>query len=378
MNKTALHSMHIAAGARMVPFAGYDMPVQYTGIKAEHLHTRTYAGLFDVSHMGQLSISGSEVVRELEYLLPVDLETMTIGQQRYTFFTLENGGILDDLIIARTGEQSFYLVVNASRKVEDLAHLNQYIENSTIKRLDDFSLLALQGPMAAKALVSVFPELEENVNSLKFMRSISTVLDVDSQAVEVRISRGGYTGEDGFELSIPNDSATSTAQQLVANGIVQWVGLGARDSLRLEAGLCLYGHDLDTDTTPVEAGLNWSITPSRRVGGEKSGGFIGADIILQQLDKGVKRIRQGFLVDGKSPVREGAIIVDDQNVACGRVTSGGFSPTLNRAIFMSYIDTLSLDNALKNDKPLYALVRAKKVPVTPCKMPFVAKGSASV
>ena len=377
MNKTALHPMHIAAGARMVPFAGYDMPVQYTGIKAEHLHTRAYAGLFDVSHMGQLSISGSEVVRELEHLLPIDLEAMAVGQQRYTFFTLENGGILDDLIIARTGEQSFYLVINASRKVEDLAHLNQYLQNSTIKKLDDFSLLALQGPMAAKALVSVFPELEDIVRSLKFMRSISTVLNVDDQAIETRISRGGYTGEDGFELSISNHSAATIAEQLVANSLVQWAGLGARDSLRLEAGLCLYGHDLDTDTTPVEADLNWSITPSRRIGGEKPGGFIGAEIILQQLDKGVQRIRQGFLVDGKTPVREGAMIVNDENMACGCVTSGGFSPTLNRAIFMGYIDTLHLDKALKDGKRLYALVRGKKVSVAPCKMPFVAKGSAS-
>ena len=377
MNKTALHPMHIAAGARMVPFAGYDMPVQYTGIKAEHLHTRAYAGLFDVSHMGQLSISGSEVVRELEHLLPIDLEAMAVGQQRYTFFTLENGGILDDLIIARTGEQSFYLVINASRKVEDLAHLNQYLQNSTIKKLDDFSLLALQGPMAAKALVSVFPELEDIVRSLKFMRSISTVLNVDDQAIETRISRGGYTGEDGFELSISNHSAATIAEQLVANSLVQWAGLGARDSLRLEAGLCLYGHDLDTDTTPVEADLNWSITPSRRIGGEKPGGFIGAEIILQQLDKGVQRIRQGFLVDGKTPVREGVMIVNDENMACGCVTSGGFSPTLNRAIFMGYIDTLHLDKALKDGKRLYALVRGKKVSVAPCKMPFVAKGSAS-
>ena len=377
MNKTVFHSMHVAAGARMVPFAGYEMPVQYAGIKPEHLHTREQAGLFDVSHMGQVSISGADVVRELEYLLPVDLEAMAIGQQRYTCFTLENGGILDDLIIARTGDQRFYLVINASRKAEDLAHLNQHLHTSTIEKLDDFSLLALQGPMAAKALVDVFPELADTVSSLKFMRSATTVLNLDQQAVDIRICRGGYTGEDGFELSIPNDSAILIAERLVTNELVQWIGLGARDSLRLEAGLCLYGHDLDTGTTPIEAGLNWSITPSRRSGGAKSGGFIGAGKILEQFDNGVQRIRQGFLVDARLPVREGVMIVDDEDTECGCVTSGTFSPTLNKPVFMAYVNTPNLEQALKGDNRLYALVRNKKVPVTPCKMPFVAKGSAS-
>lgn len=377
LNKTALHAMHLAAGARMVPFAGYEMPVQYSGIKAEHLHTRSDAGLFDVSHMGQLLVSGASAARELAYLLPIDLQAMAIGQQCYTFFTLENGGILDDLIIARIDRNSFYLVVNAARKAEDLSHLCRYLSDSVIEPLNEQSLLALQGPMAAKSLLGAFPELDGLVQSLKFMRSTATVLTVAGRSIEVRICRSGYTGEDGFELSIHNDDVPLIAAKLVADDLVRWVGLGARDSLRLEAGLCLYGQDLDTHITPIEARLGWSIGHTRRTAANTAGSFIGAATILAQLDKGVCRLRHGFWVDGKTPVRAGAIIADERGVPCGRVTSGGFAPSLNKPILMAYIDSSHPVKSLAIDKPLYAQVRGKAVPIVPAKMPFVVRDSAS-
>lgn len=367
LKRTALFDMHVAVGARMVPFAGYEMPVQYSGIKAEHLHTRAKAGLFDVSHMGQLLVSGADAAVELEKLMPANLQQLTPGQQRYSFFTLPNGGLLDDLIIARRSEDSFYLVVNASRIDEDLEHLRASLVQSEIEVLDQRSLLALQGPKAAEVLGGVFPALKAVVDDLAFMHFADVQIELDGKQADITLCRSGYTGEDGFELSIPDQFAPSVAQLLLGCNDVDWVGLGARDSLRLEAGLCLYGHDIDETTSPVEAGLAWCIDKDRRKSGEKPGGFLGADAILEQLDSGVSRHRAGFIVDAKVPVREGAEIVDADGLQCGKVTSGGYAPSLSKPILMAYVDS----TVLSEQRGLFAIVRGKRIPLIQSKMPFV-------
>jgi len=371
LQRTALYDMHVAAAARMVPFAGYNMPVQYEGIKAEHLHTRKAAGLFDVSHMGQLLVSGEFAARELEQLIPVSLEGLGIGQQCYSFFTLPNGGLLDDLIIAKRSGDSFYLVVNASRKADDIAHLREHVKTASVQELDDRALLALQGPKAAAALMAVFPELGATVAQMPFMHSASIDLALDDALIEIALCRSGYTGEDGFELSVPATSAQAVASALLNHADIEWIGLGARDSLRLEAGLCLYGHDIDKDTSPVEAGLGWCIHEDRRVGGKNPGGFPGADVILEQLDKGVRRRRKGFVVDGKVPVREGAEILDADGARCGVVTSGSYSPVLGKPVLMAYVNSEALDD----QRALSAIVRGRQIPLIQTRLPFVKKAS---
>lgn len=358
--RTPLHDLHVELGARMVPFAGYAMPVQYpAGVLKEHTHTRTRAGLFDVSHMGQVRLSGSEAAAALESLVPVDVLDLPQGMQRYAVFTNEQGGILDDLMVANNGDHLF-LVVNAACKQQDVAHLRRYLSGRCqVEELSDRALLALQGPEAAAVMARLAPETARMV----FMH----VARVNLVGVECFVSRSGYTGEDGFEISVPNDKAEELARLLLAQPEVAPIGLGARDSLRLEAGLCLYGHDMDAATTPVEASLGWALSKVRRADGARAGGYPGADVILRQLSEGVARKRVGLLVKDRMPVREGAELVDGEGRAVGRVTSGGFGPTLGAPAAMGYVATASSQPGTA----LQAIVRGKPVPVEVAKTPFV-------
>ncbi|MGV3653450.1 MAG: glycine cleavage system aminomethyltransferase GcvT [Noviherbaspirillum sp.] len=359
--RTPLYSLHRELGARMVPFAGYEMPVQYpAGVLKEHKHTRDQASLFDVSHMGQLRLSGPDAAGALETLVPADIAGLGPDRQRYAFFTNEVGGILDDLMVANRGDH-LYLVVNAARKRHDLAHLQTRLaESCQVEELSDRALLALQGPAAAAVLARLAPASA----GMAFMESALLELD----GVPCLVSRSGYTGEDGFEISVPAAAAEQLARDLLAQPEVAPAGLGARDSLRLEAGLCLYGHDIDTVTTPVEAGLAWAVPSVRRAGGARAGGFPGADAVLRQLAQGVGRKRVGLLVRDRLPVREGAALEDGAGRAVGHVTSGGFSPTLGQPVAQGYVDTAhaAIGTALA------AIVRGKPVPVEVVRMPFVA------
>ncbi|MCK6188710.1 glycine cleavage system aminomethyltransferase GcvT [Pseudomonas sp. EYE_354] len=360
--KTPLHALHIELGARMVPFAGYDMPVQYPlGVMKEHLHTRDQAGLFDVSHMGQIRLTGANAAKALETLVPVDIIDLPVGMQRYAMFTNENGGILDDLMVANLGNDELFLVVNAACKDQDLAHLRQHIgDQCTIEPLfEERALLALQGPAAVKVLARLAPQ----ASKMTFMQFASLRL----LGVDCYVSRSGYTGEDGFEISVPAANAESLARSLLAETEVQAIGLGARDSLRLEAGLCLYGHDMNSETTPIEASLLWAISKPRRTDGARAGGFPGADRIFTQQQTGVSRKRVGLLPQERTPVREGAEIVDEHGTVIGSVCSGGFGPSLGGPLAMGYLD--SAFTAL--DTEVSALVRGKKVPLRVSKMPFV-------
>ncbi|CRM78178.1 glycine cleavage system T protein [Pseudomonas sp. FH4] len=360
--KTPLHALHLELGARMVPFAGYDMPVQYPlGVMKEHLHTRDQAGLFDVSHMGQIRLTGANAAKALETLVPVDIIDLPVGMQRYAMFTNEQGGILDDLMVANLGNDELFLVVNAACKDQDLAHLRQHIgELCQIEPLfEERALLALQGPAAVKVLARLAPE----VIKMTFMQFAPLRL----LGVECYVSRSGYTGEDGFEISVPAASAESLARSLLAETEVEAIGLGARDSLRLEAGLCLYGHDMNTETTPIEASLLWAISKVRRADGARAGGFPGADRIFTQQQTGVSRKRVGLLPQERTPVREGAEIVDEHDTVIGTVCSGGFGPSLGGPLAMGYLDMAF--TAL--DSEVSALVRGKKVPLRVSKMPFV-------
>lgn len=357
---TPLNQLHLELNARMVPFAGYEMPVQYPdGIMAEHLHTRAAAGLFDVSHMGQVIVSGAGVARALERLVPVELESLPINRQTYALFTNEQGGILDDLMIARWAEDTFFLVVNAACKEQDLAHLRANLSGFAIDYLDGRGLLALQGPAAAEVMAQIAPEASE----LIFMNGCHISID----GADCYITRSGYTGEDGFEISVPAGAAEALARKLLSYEQVKPIGLGARDSLRLEAGLCLYGHDLDTTTTPIQAALLWSISKSRRSDGGKAGGFPGAEVIFAEMAAGAVRKRVGLAIEGRAPVREGAEIVNEAGEQVGVVTSGGFGPTLEAPLAMCYVqaDYATVGTALS------ALVRGKPRPVTVAKMPFV-------
>lgn len=360
--KTPLHALHLELGARMVPFAGYDMPVQYPlGVMKEHLHTREHAGLFDVSHMGQIRLSGANAAKALETLVPVDIIDLPVGMQRYAMFTNEQGGILDDLMVANLGNDELFLVVNAACKDQDLAHLRKHIgEQCSIEPLFEArALLALQGPAAVKVLARLAPE----VTRMTFMQFASVRL----LGVDCYVSRSGYTGEDGFEISVPAANAESLARSLLAETEVQPIGLGARDSLRLEAGLCLYGHDMNTETTPIEASLLWAISKARRSDGARAGGFPGAEKIFSQQQTGVTRKRVGLLPQERTPVREGAEVVDEQGTVIGTICSGGFGPSLGGPLAMGYLD--SAFTAL--DIEVSALVRGKKVPLRVSKMPFV-------
>ncbi|PYF84905.1 aminomethyltransferase [Marinomonas alcarazii] len=359
MKRTALCDLHVASGARMVEFAGYEMPVQYPlGVMKEHLWTRENAGLFDVSHMGQVILRGENVKAALEAILPVDVLGLAEGTQRYGMFTTDKGGITDDLMFANWGDEIF-MVVNAGCKEQDFAYLQSTLVGCEVEIVNDRSLLAIQGPKARE----VFARMVPDAATVTFMQSEK----MSWQGVELWVSCSGYTGEDGYEVSVPNEHAEDFVNALLAFEEVEWIGLGARDSLRLEAGLCLYGHDIDTTTTPVEASLNWAIQKVRRLEGDRAGGFPGADIILAQFADKPARKRVGFLVDGRAPVREGVEIVNASGEVKGVVTSGGFSPTLAKPIVMAYVAAQSLDSS----EALFANVRGKSIPLTQTSMPFV-------
>ena len=360
LKHTALFNLHQRLGAKLVPFAGYEMPVHYPlGIKKEHLHTRAQAGLFDVSHMGQIRLRGKRAAAALERLVPVDIIDLPKGCQRYALFTNEQGGVLDDLMVTNAGDHLF-LVVNAGCKEQDIAHLQLHLKDQCeIEVLTNHALLALQGPAAAHVLAELAPESAEMV----FMTARTLVLN----GVECLVSRSGYTGEDGFEISVPNQHAEALAQLLLANELVEMIGLGARDSLRLEAGLCLYGHELTPAITPVEASLLWALSKTRRPDGARAGGYMGAEKILAQIANGVERKRVGLKPLGKMPVREGAELVDEAGNVVGFVSSGGFGVSLNAPVAMGYLPTeLAQAGTLVN-----ALVRNKSVPMQVVTLPFV-------
>jgi len=370
LKRVPLHDLHVTRGGKIVPFAGYEMPVQYAaGVLKEHLHTRAAAGLFDVSHMGQIVLrpkSGKveDAARALERLVPQDILAVPPGRQRYALFTNNQGGILDDLMVANFGDRLF-LVVNAACKTEDEAHLRKYLSDTCIvEPLTDRALLALQGPKAVDVLVKLAP----TVAAMKFMDAgPHKVLGIDCF-----VSRSGYTGEDGFEISVPSKDAERLATALLADPAVLPIGLGARDSLRLEAGLCLYGHDIDATTTPVEGALEWSVQKSRRAGGARAGGFPGADTILKQFEAGASRRRVGLRAEGRAPVRESAALYANETSSekIGTVTSGGFGPSLNRPVAMGYVPpALSDDNTV-----VFADVRGQRLPLRVVPMPFVPAG----
>ena len=362
LQQTPLHPLHLEQGARMIPFAGYDMPVQYPlGVKAEHLHTRKHAGLFDVSHMGQLFLKGVKAGEWLESLVPVDIIDLPTGRQRYALFTNEQGGVLDDLMVSRFASDCLYLVVNGACKEQDIAHLQAHLTDDVqIERLDDRALLALQGPEAAEALGRFAPEVRKMI----FMDSRRIAIE----GVECFVSRSGYTGEDGYELSIPASESDRVCRLLLEQPEVELIGLGARDSLRLESGLCLYGHDITPSTTVVEASLTWAISKARRIGGVRAGGFPGADIILQQTGSETQESRRvGLLGSSRAPVREGTVLMNTEGETIGKVTSGTFGPTLGRPVAMAY---LAKDYASINTE-VFASVRGRALPMTVSEMPFV-------
>ncbi|MGO6941810.1 glycine cleavage system aminomethyltransferase GcvT [Rhizobium leguminosarum] len=366
LKKTPLHALHLSLGARMVPFAGYDMPVQYpAGVMKEHLHTRTEAGLFDVSHMGQVIVkakSGSyeDAALALESLVPVDILGLAEGRQRYGFFTDDTGCILDDLMITHLDDHLF-IVVNAACKEADVAHLKAHIGDQCDITVLDRALIALQGPRA----VEVLAELWADVAAMKFM----DVRHCRLHDVSCLVSRSGYSGEDGFEISIPSDKAEDVTMRLLEHPDVQAIGLGARDSLRLEAGLCLYGNDIDTTTSPVEAALEWAMQKARRGNGARAGGFPGSGRILSELENGASRRRVGLKPEGKAPVRGHAKLYADAEgkVEIGEVTSGGFGPSVEGPVAMGYVP---LSHAAAGTL-VYAEVRGKYLPITVSALPFV-------
>jgi aminomethyltransferase len=364
--KTPLHSLHVELGARMTAFAGYEMPVQYPlGVLKEHLHTRAAAGLFDISHMGQIVLRAKfgdvrNACRALERLVPVDIIDLAPGRLRYAFFTNALGGMLDDLMVANCGDH-LLLVVNAACKEADEAHLRAQLGNECDVEQLDRALIALQGPKAEAAFALLAPECM----SMRFMDARALTL----MGAECMVMRSGYTGEDGFEISIPADIAREIAEELLANTCVAPIGLGARDSLRLEAGLCLYGSDIDERTTPVEAGLSWAIQKVRRRRGAREGGFPGAEIILGQLEHEAARHRVGLRPEGRAPVRAGAPLfaAEDASVQIGTVTSGGFGPSLNAPIAMGYLPTaLAVPGTT-----VFAELRGKRLPVAVTVLPFI-------
>ncbi len=364
LRQTPLHRLHESFGAKMVGFAGYAMPVSYPlGVLKEHLHTRASVGLFDVSHMGQAwleGVDGADPAAALESLVPADLAGLGLNRQRYSQLLNEAGGIRDDLMIARTdaalGRDGLFLVVNAACKDADFAHIDSALTGrARLTRIEDRTLIAVQGPKAASLMSTHAPELA----TLPFM----ALTRVDILGVDCLISRSGYTGEDGYEVSLPADAAEDFARALLDQDGVAMIGLGARDSLRLEAGLCLYGHDLDETTTPIEAGLTWSIGKRRR----EAGGFPGAAIIQQQLAEGVARKRVGIRPEGRAPAREGTEIRDRDDAAIGTVTSGGFGPTVGGPIAMGYVAAAHAAPGTS----VFLSVRGKSLPAEVVKTPFV-------
>ena len=365
LKKTPLYELHRELGAKMTEFAGYEMPVQYSlGILGEHQHTRTKSGLFDVSHMGQVILRGrsyQETALALERAIPMDALGLDVGRQRYGFLTTDNGGILDDLMFSNRGDHIF-VVLNAACKDSDIVHLRTLLEpDISIEVIENRALIALQGP-ASEAVLS---EFNSQIKAMNFM-------DVETLSIagaECWISRSGYTGEDGFEISIPSRAAEAITRSILSKQEVEFVGLGARDSLRLEAGLCLYGHDIDEETTPVEASLTWAIQKARKINGERANGFLGDEIITQQLDMGTYRKRVGFLPQTRAPMREGVEIYETESSkeVVGKITSGGYGPTVGHPVAMGYINSEYVDSNYN----LFGELRGKRVPVKIAQLPFV-------
>ncbi|RME99146.1 MAG: glycine cleavage system aminomethyltransferase GcvT, partial [Alphaproteobacteria bacterium] len=364
LKKTPLHALHLELGARMVPFAGYEMPVQYaSGIIKEHLHTREKAGLFDVSHMGQAQLTGPShetTAAALEALVPGEILKLGRGRLRYTMLLNEEGGILDDLMVTRPAaeeeEGTLLLVVNAACKDADYAHIAARLpEGVSLETFDDKALLALQGPKAA----GVLAQFDPRAATLGFMTAAPLTLN----GVPCHVSRSGYTGEDGFELSVPAERAEDIARALLASDDVEPIGLGARDTLRLEAGLCLYGHDIDETTSPAEAGLEWAIGKRRR----EEGGFPGAARIQRELREGASRRRVGMRPQGRAPAREGCPVQDVDGNAIGTVTSGGFGPSVGAPVAMGYVAA----SHSAAGTPIQILVRGTPMPAKVSEMPFV-------
>jgi aminomethyltransferase len=356
LRHTLLHDLHVRLGARMVGFAGHEMPVQYpAGIIAEHLHTRAQAGLFDVSHMGQIRLHGAKAAQALEALVPGDLQALAPGRMRYTLLLNDRGGILDDLMVTRLAD-GLMLVVNAACKEADLAHLQAHLDRAVaIEPHFERALLALQGPAAA----AVLARLVVGVDRMSFMSAD----EVSLAGLQCFVTRSGYTGEDGFEIAVAAENAAALAERLLGQPEMAPIGLGARDTLRLEAGLCLYGHDIDETTTPIEAGLTWTIGKRRRADGD----FPGADVILQQLAEGPARKRVGIRPDGRAPAREGTVILDQAGKEIGRVTSGGFGPTVGAPIAMGYVEAAHATEG----SPLSLVVRDVPRPAHVAPLPFV-------
>ncbi len=363
--RTPLFDLHVGLGAKMVPFAGYEMPVQYKpGVMKEHLHCRAAAGLFDVSHMGQVILRGDSygaVAEAFETLVPMDVLGLGEGRQRYGLFTNEAGGIDDDLMFANRGDHMF-VVVNAACKDSDIARMKAALEPAvSVEVIEDRALVALQGPASETALARLNP----SVADMAFM----DVATVDLMGAEAWVSRSGYTGEDGYEISVPAGAAEALCQALLDMDEVEPVGLGARDSLRLEGGLCLYGNDIDASTTPIEAGLNWAIQKVRRAGGDREGGFPGAARVLSDFADGVARKRVGLVPEGRAPMRAHTMIfaTSDGGEPIGEVTSGGFGPSFQGPVAMGYV---SVDHATVGTE-LFGEVRGKRLPLKVAKMPLV-------
>jgi len=359
--RTPLYDLHLSLGGKMVPFAGYEMPVQYPlGVKKEHLQTRDAAGLFDVSHMGQVKLVGANAAKALESLVPVDIIDLPVGKQRYAFFTNDNGGIMDDLMVANYGDY-LYVVVNAACKEQDIAHMKAHFgDDVSVEVLADRALIAIQGPQAAQALGRIQPALL----SMVFMDT--QLIDIDG--VECYVSRSGYTGEDGYEISIPAADTERLTKLFLEQPEIEAIGLGARDSLRLESGLCLYGHDIDTTTTPLEASLIWAISKNRRADGDRAGNFPGADIILSQIsNKDWTRKRVGLLGEGRAPIREGAELFNEADEKIGVVTSGTYGPSIEKPVAMGYVATEFSSLETK----IFAEVRGKKLPMVVTRAPFI-------
>ena len=360
---TPVYDLHVELGGKMVPFAGYSMPVQYSmGVMKEHDHTRAKAGLFDVSHMGQVVVRGADytaAATAFETLVPMDVLGLGVDRQRYGFFTNEAGGILDDLMFANRGDHLF-VVVNAACKGADIARMKANLSGVEVTEITDRALLALQGPVAEAVLASLDPKAAE----MAFM----DVATLSLNGAQCWVSRSGYTGEDGYEISVPADQAVNLAQALLAHPDVEPIGLGARDSLRLEGGLCLYGHDIDEETTPIEGALTWAIQKVRRAGGERAGGFPGADAIFAQMADGSARKRVGLLPEGRAPMREGVPLfaAAEGGEQIGQITSGGFGPTVGGPVAMGYV---TRDHA-KVGTTVFGELRGKRLPLNVTKMPF--------
>ena len=367
--QTPLHDLHVSLGAKMVPFAGYEMPVQYPmGVMAEHLHTREKAGLFDVSHMGQCFLIAEDgsfetAAKFLETLVPADIKSLEVGQQRYTQFLNADGGILDDLMVSRLAmphNHWIYMVVNAGCKDADFAHIQKHLPDGiTFRVLDSMSLIALQGPKAAAVMAQYLPAAAD----MSFMTGLDAPLSVNREEIYCHISRSGYTGEDGYEIALPHDKVAGFCEALLSNDDVALVGLGARDSLRLEAGLCLYGHDIDETTSPVEAGLTWSIQKNRR----EEGGFLGAERVQRDLSEKPSRRRVGIQPLGRAPAREGTEIQSEDGKSIGVITSGGFGPSTGGPVAMGYVQR----KFAKSGTKINLIVRGKAMPAETVKLPFV-------